>query len=152
MSEAVAFGLRGGERSGVRSVRLCIPAKPEYAAVARLAVAGLAEVSGATAEALADLKLAVTEAVQGSIRPSSAGCVGEVQLAFELDGTWLEIVVTGDGAGFDGERPRLVDREERMESTTRIAVIQSLTDELEIATPASGCGSQLRFGKHLRDP
>ncbi|HXH96670.1 MAG TPA: ATP-binding protein [Gaiellaceae bacterium] len=152
MSEAVAFGLRGGERSGVRLVRLRIPAKPEYVAVARLAAAGLAEMSNATDEALVDLRLAVTEAVLDSIRPSCVGYTGDVQLAFELDGTWLEVVVTGDGAGFGEEHLCPADRDERMESTTRLAVIQALTEEFEIAPQSSSYGSRLRFVKHLRDP
>src|SRR6266542_3609528 len=46
----------------VSTIRLTIPAKPEYIALGRLALAGISRVRPLSDETLADLKLALTEA------------------------------------------------------------------------------------------
>src|SRR4029453_3585685 len=46
---------------GTNVVALSIPAKPEYIALCRLALTGLAQVRAVGPEALADLKVALTE-------------------------------------------------------------------------------------------
>jgi anti-sigma regulatory factor (Ser/Thr protein kinase) len=51
-----------------RTVRLTIPAKPEYITLSRLALAGLSRVRDFSDETLADLKLALTEACSNSVR------------------------------------------------------------------------------------
>src|ERR1700751_3495148 len=52
----------------VSSVRLRIPAKPEYVALGRLALTGLAQARALPSDTIADLKLALTEAVSNSVR------------------------------------------------------------------------------------
>jgi hypothetical protein len=68
-------GVEGAD--GVRTVRLCVPAGPEWAPLARLALAGLARVRAMDPDTLAELKLALTEAVSGSAQ-------GEVDIRFVL--------------------------------------------------------------------
>ena len=53
-----------------RSVRLTIPAKPEYITLGRLALTAIAGVRPVSDEALHDLKLALTEFVQASVSAS----------------------------------------------------------------------------------
>lgn len=152
MGEAAVADARDGERDSVRAVRLRIPAKPEYVAVARLAVAGLAELAGAAEETLADLKLALTEAVSNSIRHAYDETPGHVDIAFELGGTCLEVVVVDEGAGFDPEHPPALEGEELAEGGLGIAIIRTLTDSLEIESRPGVRGSRLRFAKRLRAP
>jgi serine/threonine-protein kinase RsbW len=149
MSEAAVIDARGDERDSVRSVRLRIPAKPEYLAVARLALVGIAELSGMTAETLADLKLALTEAVSNSIRHAYEGESGQVEIAFGLSRGRIEVEVLDDGAGFDPARPPALEGEELAEGGLGIAIIRTIADELEIESQPGVRGSRLRFVKHL---
>lgn len=152
MSEAAVADARGDERGSVRSIRLRIPAKPEYVAVARLAVTGLAELSGVAEELRADLRLALTEAVSNSIRHAYDGEGGTVEIAFELSSARLEVEVVDDGAGFDPSTPPALEGEELAEGGLGIAIIRTITDELEIDSRPGVRGSRLRFVKTLRDP
>jgi serine/threonine-protein kinase RsbW len=151
MSEAAVADAMRDERDGVQTIRLRIPAKPEYVAVARLAVTGLAELVGVPEETRADLKLALTEAVSNSIRHAYDGETGSVDIAFALSGARLEVEVTDDGAGFGpSDRPAL-EGEELVEGGLGIAIIRTITDELEIESRPGVRGSRLRFVKSLDD-
>lgn len=152
MSEVAVADARERERDSVRSVRLRIPARPEYVSVARLAVAGLAELAGAAEETLADLKLALTEAVSNSIRHAYDANPGYVDIAFELRGAYLDVVVVDDGAGFDPEHPLVLEGEELAEGGLGLAIIEALVDSLAIESQPGARGSRLRFAKRLRDP
>jgi serine/threonine-protein kinase RsbW len=151
MSEMRAVEALAEERSGVRSVRLRIPAKAEYIAVSRLALTGLAELSGMDEETLADLKLALTEAVSNSIRHGYDQAGGHVEIAYGLSATHLEVEVVDDGAGFDPERPPALDGAELAEGGLGIAIIRTIVDELEIRSQPGVRGSRLRFVKRIRE-
>jgi serine/threonine-protein kinase RsbW len=151
MSELTAVETRAEARGGMRTIRLRIPAKAEHIALARLALTGLAELSGMDEETLADLKLALTEAVSNSIRHAYFGAGGHVEIAYGLGETHLEIEVVDDGAGFDPERPPALDGEELAEGGLGIAIIRSIADELEIHSQPGVRGSRLRFVKRIRD-
>src|SRR2546421_5591782 len=84
------------------TVRLTIPARPEYVTLCRLALTGIARVRPVSDEDLADLKLALTEAVSNSVRhayPDDEG--GFVQVSYELHEDRIAIEVVDDGEGFD---------------------------------------------------
>ena len=134
----------------MRTVRLRIPAKAEYIALARLALSGLAELTDVAEQTLADLKLALTEAVSNSIRHAYDGAGGYVEIAYVLDGRQLGIEVVDDGAGFDPERPTPLEGEELTEGGLGIAIIRTIADELEIESEPGSRGSRLRFVKRLR--
>ncbi len=150
MSEALVAEVRKEERGGVRSIRLRIPAKAEYIALSRLALTGLAGIAGLADETLADLKLALTEAVSNSVRHAYADGKGWVAIAYELSPTALEVEVVDDGPGFDPTRPT-VDEEELIEGGLGIAIIRTIADELEIQSRPGVRGSRLRFVKRLRE-
>ena len=97
---------------GMRTVRLRIPARAEYVALARLALSGLAEIASLPDDVLADLKLALTEAVSNSVRHAYDGGDGQVEIVYELAGHELRIEVVDDGAGFDPARPPALGGEE----------------------------------------
>ena len=152
MSEVTVVEARAGVRGDTRSIRLRIPAKAEHIALARLALTGLAELCGMDEETLADLKLALTEAVSNSIRHAYTEASGHVEIAYGLNETSIEIEVVDDGAGFDPDRPAALDGEELAEGGLGIAIIRSIVDELEIHSQPGVRGSRLRFVKRLRDP
>lgn len=136
---------------GGQTVRLTIPAKPEYITLSRLALTGLARVRPLPDETLADLKLALTEATSNSVRHAYGSGEGHVEISFELREDRLIVEVTDDGAGFDpssaGGNGGL-EQEELGEGGLGIAIIRSIADELEIGSGPQG-GSRLRFMKLL---
>jgi serine/threonine-protein kinase RsbW len=133
-----------------RSVRLTIPARPEYITLGRLALTALAGVRPVSDETLYDLKLALTEACTNSVRHAyEHGRVGNVEIVYELRPDRLVIEVGDEGAGFvplegNGHEGELE------EGGLGIEIIRALADEVEIGTREEG-GSRLRFVKLLPD-
>ena len=130
-------------------VSLVIPAKAEYIALGRLAVAGLLRARAVEPEVLADVKLALTEACSNSIRHAYAdGREGEVEIRYELADTTLAVEVSDEGGGFD---PSLLETGSgiRDEGGLGIAIIRALTDDLIIGPRSGGAGYCVRFTKNL---
>jgi serine/threonine-protein kinase RsbW len=152
MSEATLAESVGEELEGIRTVRLRIPARAEYIALARLALSGLADIASLSEEQVADLKLALTEAVSNSVRHAYADGSGFVSISYELSGSALGIEVVDDGAGFDPERPPALEGEELTEGGLGIAIIRTIADEFEIQSQPGARGSRLRFVKRLQRP
>jgi len=130
------------------AVRLCIPAKPEYISLGRLALTGLSRLRAFPDDVLADLKLALTEACTNSVRHAYDGGEGTVEILYELHSDRLVVEVTDNGEGFDHDVAEPDDPDELTEGGLGIAIIQALADELEIGTPNGG-GSRLRFVKRF---
>jgi serine/threonine-protein kinase RsbW len=135
---------------GARAVRLRIPAKPEYITLCRLALTGLAQLRGIGDETIADLKLALTEAVSNSVRHAYGDSGGHVEITYELREDRLGIEVVDDGAGFDPDDSPAFVGDELSEGGLGIAIIRTIADELEISSRPGARGSRLRFVKHLR--
>jgi len=135
---------------GIRAVRLRIPAKPEYIALGRLALTGLAQARGLDSDTIADLKLALTEAVSNSVRHAydTVG-EGQVDIRYELRGDRISVEVVDDGAGFDPDEAPSFDGHELSEGGLGIAIIRTLSDEVEIESRPGVRGSRLRFVKML---
>ncbi len=140
---------REDERDGTRTVRLRIPARAEYIVLSRLALAGLAELIVVEEAALADLKLALTEAVSNAVRHAYDGGDGYVEISYELAGGTLGIVVVDGGAGFDPERPPALEGEEPTEGGLGMAIIRAIADDVELESRPGSPGSRLRFVKRL---
>jgi serine/threonine-protein kinase RsbW len=133
-----------------RTVRLTIPAKPEYITLSRLALTGLSRVRPFADDTLADLKLALTEATSNSVRHAYGEGGGHVEISFELRDDRLVVEISDDGAGFEpatGGRDGSAE-DELSEGGLGIAIIRSIADELELGSSPKG-GSRLRFTKLL---
>ena len=128
-------------------VTLVIPARTEYLIVARLALAGIARGTPIDDGALADLKLAVTEACGNAIRHAQPTDHGVVKVDFDLDDGTIEIRVADTGPGIRA----LPDAEpdELAESGMGIAIIRALVDDFEIRDGDSGRGTVVRMRKRL---
>jgi serine/threonine-protein kinase RsbW len=135
---------------GVRAVRLRIPARAEYIALGRLALTGLAEARTVDPDVIADLKLALTEAVSNSVRHAYGDDgLGQVEIRYELHADRVVIEVVDDGDGFDPDEPPAFDGDELSEGGLGIAIIRAIGDELEIESRPGVRGSRLRFVKNL---
>jgi serine/threonine-protein kinase RsbW len=136
----------GAERP--HAVRLTIPAKAEYITLGRLALTGITRLRrDFPDEVLGDLKLALTEACTNSVRHAYADGGGSVEILYELYPDKLAVVVTDQGEGFTPGEPD-GDDGELSEGGLGIAIIEALSDELEITRGDAG-GSRLRFVKNL---
>ena len=133
---------------GSPTVRLTIPAKPEYITLVRLALSGLSRLRPLSEETLGDLKLAVTEACTNSVRHGYGDGEGTVEIVYELQPDRFVVEVADDGPGFDaaGDRPT---EESLAEGGLGIAIIKAVSDEFESGKRSNGRGSRLRFVKHL---
>jgi len=150
MDEAILVETASEEREGMRTVRLRIPARAEYVALARLALSGLADIAALPEELVADLKLALTEAVSNSVRHAYGEGGGFVSVAYELGHDSLTVEVVDDGEGFDPERPPALEGEELTEGGLGIAIIRTIADDFELDSQPGVRGSRLRFAKRLR--
>jgi serine/threonine-protein kinase RsbW len=152
VDEAALIDTEDGVLEGTRSVRLRVPARAEYIALARLALSGLADIVALPDELLGDLKLALTEAVSNSVRHAYADGAGFVSIAYELTGATLAVEVVDDGQGFDPQRPPALEGEELTEGGLGIAIIRTIADEFELDSQPGVRGSRLRFVKRLHQP
>jgi serine/threonine-protein kinase RsbW len=149
MSDFTVDGAIRGD--GSRAVTLRIPAKPEYITLCRLALTGLAQMREIADDVMADLKLALTEAVSNSVRHAyGPGGDGHVEVTYELQPDRLAIVIVDDGEGFDpDETPPLAGGDELSEGGLGIAIIRTIADEFELVSQPGRRGSRLRFVKNL---
>jgi serine/threonine-protein kinase RsbW len=148
MSEAAA--LDAARADGTRSIHLRIPAKAEYITLCRLALTGLAQLRGISEDTMAELKLALTEAVSNSVRHAYGDKGnGHVDITYQLQPDRLGILVVDDGEGFDPEETPSVQGAELSEGGLGIAIIRTIADEFEIDSIPGARGSRLRFVKLL---
>jgi len=132
-----------------RRVRLTIPAKAEYITLGRLALSAISRVRPLSDETLSDLKLALTEACTNSVRHAYSGDrAGTVEIVYQLEPDRLVVEVFDDGQGFELGELSGEGNGDLNEGGLGIAIIQAVTDEVEIGERESG-GSRLRFVKFL---
>jgi serine/threonine-protein kinase RsbW len=99
---------------------------------------------------MADLKLALTEAVSNSVRHAyGAEGNGHVDVTYELRPDAIRIEVVDDGEGFDPEEAPAFEGEELSEGGLGIAIIKTIADHFEIDSKPGARGSRLRFVKAL---
>ena len=137
-----------GPVGGSSTVRLTIPAKPEYISLVRLALSGLSRLRPLSEEVLGDLKLAVTEACTNSVRHGYENGEGVVEILYELQPDRFVVEVLDDGPGFDASGDRSLE-DNLAEGGLGIAIIKAISDEFEAGERSGGHGSKLRFVKHL---
>jgi serine/threonine-protein kinase RsbW len=123
-------------------VTLEIPAKAEYVVLGRLALAGLVRERRFSADAVADLKLALTEACTNSIRHAYDHERGQVHLSFEAQADRVVLKVLDQGGGFhddDVDCPECsavgVDLSE---GGMGISIIRAVVDEFRLDHPEAG--------------
>ena len=138
-----------GSGRRAHTVRLTIPAKPEYITLVRLALSGLSRLRPLSEETLGDLKLAVTEACTNSVRHGYRDGEGTVEILYELQPDRLVVEVADDGPGLRRGRETGPSEENLEEGGLGIAIIKAVSDEFEAGERSKGHGSRLRFVKFL---
>jgi len=139
-----------------RIVNLDIPAKPEFVVLCRLALAGVLRDQGYSEEAVADLKLALTEACSNSIRhayPSQNNSPGAVHVSYHVSDDRVVLMVRDEGDGFSEDVEEIQPLPDGTviagEGGMGISLIKAVVDEFRLEQPNGG-GSCLVLTK-LRD-
>jgi len=122
-------------------VELRIPAKAEWVAVARLAVAAVANRLDFSVEDIEDVRLAIAEACTNVIRHATSP--GQIDIRCEATLTELTVEVGG------GAAVRL-RADVRSEDGLGIIIIQSLMDAVEYRAEQSGVVLQMTKRVHAR--
>lgn len=132
------------------TVTLRFPARAEYLLLARLALTGIARTTPFDEEALADLRLAVTEAAANAVCHAYDGGAGDVTVTFTLDlARVLEVTVEDGGPGFDEADVKDWRPDGLGESGMGLAIIRAVADDVEIGCRPGGSGTRLRFTRSL---
>src|SRR3954447_11168813 len=119
--------------SGTHTVRLTVPAKPEYIVLTRLALSAVCRLTPLQPEDVADLKLAVTEAATGLVREDSSE---QLSCDFSLGEDRLVIEIAGPDTGSVSAEDQELGR----------AIIRATVDECEFADDA------VTLVKYLSEP
>jgi serine/threonine-protein kinase RsbW len=131
--------------------KLDIPAKAEYVSLGRLALAGMLRNRGFSEDAVADLKLALTEACSNSVRHVHDHENAQVHLAFTLTDADVTIQIRDEGAGFhedDADCPECQGMlgPEVEQGGMGISIIRAVVDDVRLDKPSEG-GSVLVLTK-----
>jgi serine/threonine-protein kinase RsbW len=134
---------------GRRVVELRFPADSRYLVLARLSLAGVATVARLDEDAVADLKLAVTEACANAVRHAYPDDVdGTVHLRMSLEPETLTVEVADEGRGLDAGELSGWDASRMREEGMGFTIMRAVVDELEIDS-ASSTGTVVRLVKRL---
>jgi serine/threonine-protein kinase RsbW len=104
--------------SSTRSVRLKVPAKPEYIVLTRLALSAVCRLTSLEPEDVADLKLAITEAASTFVREESED---QLSCGFELEDDRLVLDIGGPAAATVSEEEQELGQ----------AIIRATVDECD---------------------
>ena len=125
-------------------VKLDIPAKAEFVSLGRLALSGLLRSRGGYSEdAVADLKLALTEACSNSVRHAYDHDQGQVHLEFTVHTSCVTVLIRDEGGGFhedDDDCPecRNLGDFRLAEGGMGISIIRAVVDDFDLRKPDEG--------------
>ena len=124
-------------------VKLDMPAKAEYVVLGRLALSGLLRERGYSEDAVADLKLALTEACANSVRHAYDHDEGQVHLHFTVLSDRVTIEIRDEGGGFhedDVDCPECKDvpEVELKDGGLGISIIRAVVDGFDLRKPDGG--------------
>jgi serine/threonine-protein kinase RsbW len=124
-------------------VKLDMPAKAEYVVLGRLALSGLLRSRGYSEDAVADLKLALTEACSNSVRHAYDHDQGQVHLEFTVHADRVTVLIRDEGGGFhedDVDCPECQNLPEihLAEGGMGISIIRAVVDGFDLSKPEEG--------------
>jgi serine/threonine-protein kinase RsbW len=125
-------------------VRLDIPARAEYVVLGRLALSGLLRRrAGFSDDAVADLKLALTEACSNSVRHAYDHEDGKVHLEFHMGDDRVVVSIRDEGAGFheyyeDCPECRNLEGLPPVDGGLGISIIRAVVDGFDLQRPDEG--------------
>lgn len=126
-------------------IRLILPARAEHVALCRDLLTGVARTAGLDSGELADLRVAVSEAVTNAVVHGSRD--GEsIEVAYAAGPGLVVVEVEDGGAGFDPAAVA-VPADDLPEHGLGLALLRALADEFEVGRRGSGDGCRVRLVK-----
>lgn len=124
-------------------VKLDIPAKAEFVSLGRLALSGLLRSRGGYSDdAVADLKLALTEACSNSVRHAYDHDEGQVHMEFTVHSDCVTVLIKDEGGGFhedDDDCPECRNLTDQLaEGGMGISIIRAVVDGFDLRKPDEG--------------
>ncbi|MEO6990009.1 MAG: ATP-binding protein [Candidatus Baltobacteraceae bacterium] len=120
----------------IETVELRIPRKAEWVAVARLAVAAVANRLAFSVEDIEDLKLAIAEACTNCIRHTNGNA--SIDIVCEAEPDLLRLIVRDHCFDLPPQRPRAVGEPAGDAGGLGIFIIESLMDHVAFEPTANG--------------
>jgi anti-sigma regulatory factor (Ser/Thr protein kinase) len=132
------------------TVELEVPARPEYVAVVRLALASLGRLEGFDEAAVEDLRIAVSEATTSAMLVhQEAGIEEPVTISWTRADSRVIVEVCDRGSG--GRRPLepANDGLQGWRDEISMALIESIVDSCEMVPRGDGPGNRTRLSLEL---
>ena len=130
------------------SLSISVPSKPEYVSIVRLTASAIAYGIGFNIEQIEDIKVAISEACTNVIKHGKCEISDNYQIDFLMDEEKMTICIEDNGNGFCRNDVCEPDLSSPKEGGLGIFIIQTLMDDVRIATEV-GKGTSIQMIKYL---
>jgi len=127
------------------TIKMEIPANPDYVSILRLTISGIANKLGFSMDDIEDMKVAVSEACTNAVKHSEGK---KVNIRFNLLKNGIEIEIQDNGKGYDVNSIETPDLSNPKENGLGLFIIQTLMDEVNIESIGNQ-GTTIKMTKYL---
>lgn len=127
------------------TIKMEIPANPDYVSILRLTTSGIANKLGFSMDDIEDMKVAVSEACTNAVKHSEDN---KVNIKFNLLENRIEIEIKDNGKGYDVSSIDTPDLSNPKENGLGLFIIQTLMDEVSIESKGNQ-GTTIKMTKYL---
>jgi len=127
------------------TIKMEIPANPDYVSILRLTTSGIANKLGFSMDDIEDMKVAVSEACSNAVKHSEDN---KVSINFNLLNNGIQIEIIDNGKGYDVDSIETPDLSNPKEGGLGLFIIQTLMDEVNIESKGNQ-GTTIKMTKYL---
>ena len=127
------------------TIKMEIPANPDYVSILRLTTSGIANKLGFSMDDIEDMKVAVSEACSNAVKHSEDN---KVSINFNLLNNGIQIEIIDNGKGYDIDAIETPDLSNPKEGGLGLFIIQTLMDEVDIESKGNQ-GTTIKMTKYL---
>ena len=127
------------------TIKMEIPANPDYVSILRLTTSGIANKLGFSMDDIEDMKVAVSEACSNAVKHSEDN---KVSINFNLLNNGIQIEIIDNGKGYDVDAIETPDLSNPKEGGLGLFIIQTLMDEVDIESRGNQ-GTTIKMTKYL---
>ena len=127
------------------TIKMEIPANPDYVSILRLTTSGIANKLGFSMDDIEDMKVAVSEACSNAVKHSEDN---KVSINFNLLNNGIQIEIIDNGKGYDVDSIETPDLTNPKEGGLGLFIIQTLMDEVNISSRGNQ-GTTIKMTKYL---
>lgn len=127
------------------TIKMEIPANPDYVSILRLTTSGIANKLGFSMDDIEDMKVAVSEACTNAVKHSEDN---KVNITFNLLENGIEVEIQDNGKGYDVDSIAVPDLSNPKESGLGLFIIEALMDDVKIESKGNQ-GTTIKMTKYL---